>query len=92
MAVANRLVRFLGDAHSTLDLAVYDFRLEAEPAELVLEALGARAKAGVTIRIAFDPTSANATDGDTPDPTTLGASRKPPVAPLFSPASAKSQA
>jgi phosphatidylserine/phosphatidylglycerophosphate/cardiolipin synthase-like enzyme len=66
--------------HSILRFTIFVLRLSPEP---VLEALGARAKAGVTIRIAFDPTSANATDGDTPDPTTLGASPKPPLAPSF---------
>jgi phosphatidylserine/phosphatidylglycerophosphate/cardiolipin synthase-like enzyme len=83
LAIGNRLANFVADAHSTLDFAVYDFRLDAEPADLLISALSARAKAGVTIRIAYDPTSANVGDRDAADLTTLGASPKPAVAPSF---------
>jgi phosphatidylserine/phosphatidylglycerophosphate/cardiolipin synthase-like enzyme len=82
LAVAHKLVGFVAEAHSTLDLAVYDFRLDSEPAELLLNALSERASAGVVIRIAYDPTSADAADGDT-DPMALGASPKPPTPPSF---------
>jgi phosphatidylserine/phosphatidylglycerophosphate/cardiolipin synthase-like enzyme len=53
-AVANRIARFIGEAEATLDIAIYDFRLHSEPASTIAEALNRRAKAGVTIRIAFD--------------------------------------
>jgi phosphatidylserine/phosphatidylglycerophosphate/cardiolipin synthase-like enzyme len=56
-AVAERIARFIGEAKATLDIAIYDFRLHGEPASLISEALRSRAKAGVTIRIAFDATT-----------------------------------
>jgi hypothetical protein len=49
---------------------------------LLLDALSAGAKAGVAVRIAFDPTSANVADAGAV-PATLGASPKPPAAPSF---------
>src|SRR5947207_2179198 len=53
-AVANRIARFIEQAQSTLDIAIYDFRLHSDPASIISEAVRNRAKAGVSIRIAFD--------------------------------------
>src|ERR1700730_3550980 len=53
-AVAGRIARFIERAQSTLDIAIYDFRLHSDPATIIVEALRHRAKAGVAIRIAFD--------------------------------------
>jgi phosphatidylserine/phosphatidylglycerophosphate/cardiolipin synthase-like enzyme len=52
--VASRIARFIGQAQATLDIAIYDFRLHGDPASIISEAIQNRAKAGVTIRIAFD--------------------------------------
>src|SRR6266446_1071976 len=53
-AVASRIARFIEQAQSTLDIAIYDFRLHGDPASMMSEAVRNRAKAGVSIRIAFD--------------------------------------
>jgi phosphatidylserine/phosphatidylglycerophosphate/cardiolipin synthase-like enzyme len=82
-AVAGRLAALIRDAHSTLDLAVYDFRLEGAPAEQLISALSDRARAGVAIRIAYDPTSASVPDEDGANPTTLGAAPKSATNPGF---------
>jgi phosphatidylserine/phosphatidylglycerophosphate/cardiolipin synthase-like enzyme len=82
-AVANRLAAFIDEAHSTLDLAIYDFRLEGALAEQLIRALSDRARTGVTIRIAYDPTSASVPDEDGANPTTLGAAPKPATNPRF---------
>ena len=53
-AVATRIAGFIEQAQSTLDIAIYDFRLHGDPASIISQALRNRAKAGVVIRIAFD--------------------------------------
>ena len=53
-AVATRIAGFIEQAQSTLDIAIYDFRLHSDPASIISQALRNRAKAGVVIRIAFD--------------------------------------
>jgi phosphatidylserine/phosphatidylglycerophosphate/cardiolipin synthase-like enzyme len=55
--VASRIARFIAQAQSTLDIAIYDFRLHGDPASIITEAIRNRARAGVTIRIAFDATT-----------------------------------
>jgi phosphatidylserine/phosphatidylglycerophosphate/cardiolipin synthase-like enzyme len=52
--VATKLASFVAAATKTLDVAIYDFRLDGAPAETVVEALKATADRGVTVRIAFD--------------------------------------
>ncbi|MGB8736044.1 MAG: phosphatidylserine/phosphatidylglycerophosphate/cardiolipin synthase family protein [Rhodomicrobium sp.] len=57
-AVADYLAAFVRGASATLDLAVYDFRLDGSAADKVKSALRDRAGAGVAIRILFDSASA----------------------------------
>jgi len=52
--VANRLATFIGQATATLDIAIYDFRLNGALADTIVNALTAAANRGVTVRIAFD--------------------------------------
>jgi len=52
--VASRIARFIGEARTTLDIAIYDCRLHDEAAKIIVDALRAQAKAGVVIRIAYD--------------------------------------
>jgi phosphatidylserine/phosphatidylglycerophosphate/cardiolipin synthase-like enzyme len=52
--VANRFARFIGEAKSTIDIAIYDFRLHDEAATIVADALRGQARNGVHIRIAYD--------------------------------------
>ncbi len=53
-AVAARLARFIAAARSTVDIAIYDFRLSDPLAQVVVGALLAAAGRGVRVRIAFD--------------------------------------
>ena len=53
-AVASRIARFIGQAQTTLDIAIYDFRLYGEPASIISAAIRDRVQAGVTVRILFD--------------------------------------
>ena len=57
-AVADYVASFVKGAHTSLDLAIYDFRLDGPVGEKVAAALEAAAAAGVTIRVAHDPTTA----------------------------------
>jgi phosphatidylserine/phosphatidylglycerophosphate/cardiolipin synthase-like enzyme len=52
--VAGRVAAFLGEAHRSLDLALYDVRLPDEPGDVVSEALRAAAARGVAVRIAYN--------------------------------------
>jgi phosphatidylserine/phosphatidylglycerophosphate/cardiolipin synthase-like enzyme len=52
--VANRVAKFIGEAKSTIDIAIYDFRLREEAATIVAEGLRSQARKGVRIRIAYD--------------------------------------
>ena len=52
--MARRVAAFLGEARSTLDLALYDVRLPGEPGELVGGALRDAAARGVSVRIAYN--------------------------------------
>jgi phosphatidylserine/phosphatidylglycerophosphate/cardiolipin synthase-like enzyme len=56
--VANRIARFISEAKSTIDIAIYDFRLHDEAATIVADGLRSQARKGVRTRIAYD----NATD------------------------------
>ena len=52
--VADRLARFLGDARETLDLALYDLRLDGDAEATVVGALRAADARGVRVRIAYN--------------------------------------
>jgi phosphatidylserine/phosphatidylglycerophosphate/cardiolipin synthase-like enzyme len=52
--VAQRIAVFLGGATKTLDVAIYDLRLEAAPATIVLAAFQAAITRGVHIRLMFN--------------------------------------
>ena len=54
MQVARMLADFIAAATTTVDVAIYDFRLEGELATVVVEALTGAAARGVVVRIAFD--------------------------------------
>src|SRR5262245_22569405 len=61
--VASRIARFISEARSTLDIAIYDFRLHDEAAAIIADALRERAKNKVVIRIIYDATTEP--DGET---------------------------
>ena len=52
--VAREVAEFVHGTHSTLDLALYDIRVESPAGALVLAALLAAQQRGVTIRLLFD--------------------------------------
>jgi phosphatidylserine/phosphatidylglycerophosphate/cardiolipin synthase-like enzyme len=52
--VAARAAAFIGEARSTLDLALYDIRLPGEPGDVVRDALCGAAERGVTVRILYN--------------------------------------
>ena len=52
--VASRIANFIGEAKSTIDIAIYDFRLRDEAATIVGDGLRAQARKGVHVRIAYD--------------------------------------
>lgn len=53
-AVANRIAAFIASARSTLDIAIYDFRLQGEAEAIVADALRSQARKGVRTRIVYD--------------------------------------
>src|SRR5215475_15880638 len=55
--VATRIARFISEARSTLDIAIYDFRLHDEAAAIITNALRERATNNVVIRIIYDATT-----------------------------------
>jgi phosphatidylserine/phosphatidylglycerophosphate/cardiolipin synthase-like enzyme len=77
--VAGRIARFIGEARATLDIAIYDFRLRDDAATIVADALRARARKGVVIRIAYDHATDPGGNGiPTASPGHLEADKKPP--------------
>jgi phosphatidylserine/phosphatidylglycerophosphate/cardiolipin synthase-like enzyme len=60
--VATRLGHFIGEAKSTIDIAIYDFRLHDEAATIVADGLRSQARKGVRIRIAYDNATNPGTD------------------------------
>jgi phosphatidylserine/phosphatidylglycerophosphate/cardiolipin synthase-like enzyme len=52
--IAHRVSAFLGEARTSLDLALYDIRLPGEPGDLVAGALRGAAGRGVTVRLAYN--------------------------------------
>src|ERR1700722_12709902 len=60
--VATGLAQFIGEGKSTIDIAIYDFRLRDEAATIVADGLRSQARKGVRTRIAYD--SATNPDAD----------------------------
>ena len=52
--VAARIANFIGEAKSTIDIAIYDFRLVGEAATVLVDGIRAQARTGVRIRIVYD--------------------------------------
>ena len=52
------MASFLGGATKTLDIALYDLRLEAAPGDILLAAFKAAVKRGVVVRLMFNQDSA----------------------------------
>lgn len=74
--VMTRLTDFLAPARSSLDMAVYDMRLEETLRLQLLQALQERAAAGVQIRICYDgdkPETPDVAAGQDPAPSGTGA-------------------
>ena len=83
-SVASRVARFIAQAQSTLDIAIYDFRLHGEPASIISEAIRDRVKAGVTVRILYDAAinrEPHLSPGEAP--ALLEADKKPPGTETF---------
>ncbi len=73
--VLGRVAEFIGGAQHTLDMALYDFRLNETHRAIVADALQQRAAAGVEIRIAYDadkPEAPNLEEGQDPAPAGTG--------------------
>ena len=82
--VATRIARFISEARSTLDIAIYDFRLRDEAAAIISDSLRERARNDVVIRIIYDVTTEP--DGDTVPATSsahLEADKKAPGTETF---------
>jgi phosphatidylserine/phosphatidylglycerophosphate/cardiolipin synthase-like enzyme len=78
-AVASRIANFIAGARSTLDIAIYDFRLHAGPASVIVDAVSDRVKAGITVRIAYDAaTNSDPSPSPAEAPALLEADKKPP--------------
>jgi phosphatidylserine/phosphatidylglycerophosphate/cardiolipin synthase-like enzyme len=60
--VASRTADFIDQAKSTIDIAIYDFRLRDEAATIVAEGLRSQGRKGVQIRIAYDSATDPAAD------------------------------
>jgi phosphatidylserine/phosphatidylglycerophosphate/cardiolipin synthase-like enzyme len=82
--VASRIASFISEARSTLDIAIYDFRLDDEAAAIITNALRERATNNVVIRIIYDATTEP--EGDivpTASPAHLEADKKVPGTETF---------
>jgi len=60
--VADLIGAFMEGAKTSLDIAVYDFRLDGTPGEKIVNAMTSRAQAGVAVRIIHDPTTSGGDD------------------------------
>jgi phosphatidylserine/phosphatidylglycerophosphate/cardiolipin synthase-like enzyme len=76
-AVASTIAQFIRGARSTLDIAIYDFRLHDAAEKIVLDAITDRAKAGVAVRIAYDAATLVDKTPEAP-PAHVEADAKPP--------------
>ena len=74
--VASRIARFIGEAATSIDIAIYDWRLHDEPAAILSDALRERAKSGVAVRIMYDGTIDAGADAPV-SPAHLEADKKP---------------
>ena len=74
--VASRIARFIGEAATSIDIAIYDWRLHDEPAAILSDALRERAKSGVAVRIVYDGTIDADADASV-SPAHLEADKKP---------------
>lgn len=74
--VASRIARFIGEAATSIDIAIYDWRLHDEPAAILSDALRERAKSGVALRIVYDGTIDAGADASV-SPAHLEADKKP---------------
>jgi phosphatidylserine/phosphatidylglycerophosphate/cardiolipin synthase-like enzyme len=82
--VATRIADFISQARATLDIAIYDFRLDGQAAAIVTDALRDRASNKVTIRIIYDATTEPAGDAAPAlPPAHLEADRKSPGTETF---------
>jgi phosphatidylserine/phosphatidylglycerophosphate/cardiolipin synthase-like enzyme len=76
--VANKIARFISEAKSTIDIAIYDFRLHDEAATIVADGLRSQARKGVRTRIAYDnATNPGADVIPTAAPSQLESDQKP---------------
>ena len=66
--VAQRIAAFLGGATATLDIAIYDLRLEAPPGAIVMGAFQAAVKRGVHVRLMFNQDHPGSQVPDPPPP------------------------
>jgi phosphatidylserine/phosphatidylglycerophosphate/cardiolipin synthase-like enzyme len=57
VAAANYVGNFISQARTSLDIAIYDFRLAGQLADIVTQALRERARNSVAIRIIYDATT-----------------------------------
>jgi phosphatidylserine/phosphatidylglycerophosphate/cardiolipin synthase-like enzyme len=64
MDVARKLASFFRGAKSTLDIAIYDFRLDGDLADTVIDALNKRAEAGIIVRLAWFKPKQNRTNAE----------------------------
>ncbi len=77
--VASRFARFIGEAKSSLDIAIYDFRLHDAAAAIITDALRSQASKGVRTRIVYDKaTDLGADFIPAAAPAQLEADQKPP--------------
>ncbi len=79
--VASWIASFISEAKSTLDIAIYDFRLHDEAATIVGDALRSQARKGTRIRIVYDHSTDSGLDSSvipTAAPAHLEADQKPP--------------
>jgi phosphatidylserine/phosphatidylglycerophosphate/cardiolipin synthase-like enzyme len=82
--VAKLIASFISQARTSLDIAIYDFRLSDGAASIVTEALRDRARNGVAIRVIYDATTEPAGDAAADvSPARLEADQKPPGADTF---------
>ena len=54
MAVAQRITAFIDGARQTLEIAIYDLRLEAEPGAALLTSFASALQRGVAVRLMFN--------------------------------------
>jgi phosphatidylserine/phosphatidylglycerophosphate/cardiolipin synthase-like enzyme len=75
--VATRIAEFAGAAKSTIDIAIYDFRLHDEAATIVAQALRTQVQKGVAVRIAYDHATDPGPDASPAAPSHLESDQKP---------------